>query len=83
MRAISFLLCLILGIPCLAASAGDWLAYGGNAGDKFSRLDQINLKNVGSLKAAWTYHTGDEYQPKIAERRHSRLPRSMSMTPCF
>jgi len=41
MRAIIFLLCLILGIPCLAASAGDWLAYGGNAGDKFSRLDQI------------------------------------------
>ena len=64
MRAISFLCCLILAIPCLAASADDWLAYGGNAGDKFSSLDQINLKNVGSLKAAWTYHTGDAYQPK-------------------
>jgi quinoprotein glucose dehydrogenase len=65
MRLLSLLLCIITTIPCLAVSAGDWPAYGGNAGgDKFSSLNQINLKNVTKLKAAWTYHTGDAYRPK-------------------
>ena len=65
MRAISVLFCLIMAIPSFAASSDDWPAYGGDAGgQKFSRLDQINVKNVNSLKVAWTYHTGDAYQPK-------------------
>ncbi|RMR05393.1 glucose/quinate/shikimate family membrane-bound PQQ-dependent dehydrogenase [Pseudomonas syringae group genomosp. 7] len=44
-----------------ADSAGnDWAAYGGTqAGQRFSRLDQITPKNVGTLSVAWEYHTGD------------------------
>lgn len=38
----------------------DWPAYGGNkAGNRFSSLEQINKDNVGKLKLAWTYDTGD------------------------
>lgn len=37
-----------------------WAYYGGDpGGHRFSRLDQINRENVGSLAAAWTYRTGD------------------------
>ncbi|HVB85852.1 MAG TPA: PQQ-dependent dehydrogenase, methanol/ethanol family [Candidatus Dormibacteraeota bacterium] len=34
----------------------DWLTYGGNyASQRFSRLAQINTKNVSQLKVAWIY----------------------------
>lgn len=42
------------------ASAQDWPSWGGDAGGmKYSALEQINKKNVRSLKAAWTFDTGD------------------------
>ena len=35
----------------------DWPMYGGNkAGNRYSTLTQINLKNVKNLKVAWTYN---------------------------
>ena len=38
----------------------EWRVYGGNsAGWHYSPLDQINRSNVGKLRVAWTYHTGD------------------------
>ena len=38
----------------------DWRFYGGNqAGDRYSPLAQINLKNVKNLQLAWTYNTGE------------------------
>lgn len=38
----------------------DWKAYGGtNAGNRFSGLDQITPANVGKLKLAWQFRTGD------------------------
>jgi len=38
----------------------DWPAYGGNsAGTRYSPMTQINLQNVGKLKLAWTYDTGE------------------------
>lgn len=41
-------------------AATDWKTTGGDAGNtRYSRLDQINRGNVGSLRVAWTYHTGD------------------------
>jgi len=45
----------------LGAEAGkEWTAYGGSqAGQRYSALDQITPQNVASLKAAWTFHTGD------------------------
>lgn len=43
------------------ADAGkEWTAYGGTqAGKRYSTLDQITPENVGRLKVAWTFHTGD------------------------
>lgn len=42
------------------SSTADWPYYGGDAGgSRFSQLTEINRKNVGKLKVAWTYHTGD------------------------
>ena len=38
----------------------DWPAYGRNQeGQRYSPLKQINDKNVGELKEAWTFQTGD------------------------
>jgi quinoprotein glucose dehydrogenase len=43
----------------------EWPAYGRDpGGQRFSPLTAINRGNVGSLKVAWTYRTGDGYQPK-------------------
>ena len=37
----------------------DWQRHGGDAaGNQYSPLTQINTKNVGKLKVAWTYHSG-------------------------
>ena len=33
-------------------------------GQRFSPLTQIDARNVASLKPAWTFRTGDAYQPK-------------------
>src|SRR5437588_293177 len=46
-------------------SSGDWPVYGHNpGGQRFSPLTAINRKNVGTLKVAWTYRSGDAYPPK-------------------
>jgi quinoprotein glucose dehydrogenase len=42
---------------------GGWPAYGGDAGgSRYSPLTQINAKNVGELKVAWTFRTGEHGQ---------------------
>jgi len=39
---------------------GDWRSYGGDpGGGRYSALAEIDRGNVGRLKRAWTYHTGD------------------------
>jgi membrane-bound PQQ-dependent dehydrogenase (glucose/quinate/shikimate family) len=41
-------------------AAGDWRTYGNDPGGKrFSALAEIDRANVGRLRRAWTYHTGD------------------------
>ena len=51
-----------------ASPDGDWRAYGGEPGGRrFSRLDRIDRGNVGGLRRAWTYHTG-EREPNPAAR---------------
>jgi quinoprotein glucose dehydrogenase len=38
----------------------DWRTTGGDPGNsRYSTLDQINRTNVGTLRVAWIYHTGD------------------------
>jgi quinoprotein glucose dehydrogenase len=57
----------LIGLVCLVAFAGrghaqavDWPGVGNDPGCmRYSSLDQINRENVGRLKAAWTYHTGE------------------------
>ena len=44
--------------------AGEWLQYGRTPyGQRYSPLDQINTDNVGTLKVAWQYQTGDVKLP--------------------
>lgn len=46
--------------PKDAPAADDWGAYGrDNAGTRFSPLAQITPDNVGKLRRAWTFRTGD------------------------
>ena len=43
-----------------AQDPSEWPAYGRDpGGTKYSPLDQINTKNVGTLVRAWSYHTGE------------------------
>jgi len=43
----------------LASNPKNWAIWGGNyAGTRFSKLDQINNKNVKDLQVAWTFSTG-------------------------
>src|SRR5947208_9494746 len=45
-----------------AAAGKDWSIYGGGADStRYSSLKQINRKNVGNLKVAWTFDSGDAY----------------------
>ncbi len=53
-------LCLGLLPIILPLPAQEWPHYGADSGGtKFSSLKQITTGNVGALKVAWTYHTGD------------------------
>ena len=39
---------------------GDWRATGGDPGTtRYSPIAQVDRANVGKLRVAWTYHTGD------------------------
>jgi quinoprotein glucose dehydrogenase len=56
----------LLCLGCLAAPRGDrephgnWPAYGDDAGGgRYSPLSQIDRENVGRLRVAWTYRTGE------------------------
>src|SRR5712691_5927110 len=60
---------IYLAVSLLSAatpdSTGDWPVYGHDpGGQRFSPLSIVNRDNVKSLKIAWTYRTGDAYQPK-------------------
>ncbi|MES3018430.1 MAG: PQQ-binding-like beta-propeller repeat protein [Bacteroidota bacterium] len=45
---------------CTSNSPEEWAVYGGSKErTQYSALDMIDTTNVGQLKVAWTYHTGD------------------------
>lgn len=45
-------------------AGADWTAYGGTEyGDRYSSLNQITPQNVGNLKLAWEFRTGDMKGP--------------------
>jgi quinoprotein glucose dehydrogenase len=46
-----------------AEKRADWPAYGGGLEEiRYSRLKQINRKNVSHLQVAWTFDTGDAFR---------------------
>ena len=53
---------MIHRLACLLPLAA-MLAQSADDGQRFSPLQQIDARNVGSLKVAWTFRTGDAYQP--------------------
>jgi quinoprotein glucose dehydrogenase len=51
-------------LPASFATPADWPAYAGTSeGLKYSPLAQITPQNVGQLKEAWHFHTGDLKRP--------------------
>ena len=51
-----------------AGKEGDWRSYGGDPGGRrYSALAEIDRGNVGRLKRAWTYHTGDLDAPSSVQ----------------
>jgi quinoprotein glucose dehydrogenase len=77
------LLAVSLAIVCFAAAAddkskGEWPAYGHDpGGQRFSPLTAINRENVQTLKVAWTFRTGDSYQPPDSR------PTALEATPIY
>jgi quinoprotein glucose dehydrogenase len=70
-------LALLVAIMRVAAQEGDWPVYGHDPGGaKFSSLKQINRVNVTQLKVAWTYRTGDLFDPKLEKKEpaHEATP---------
>jgi quinoprotein glucose dehydrogenase len=57
---------------------GEWPNYGRDpGGQRYSPLTDVNRSNVSGLKVAWTFRTGDAYQPK------DRNPTRFEETPLF
>jgi len=58
--------------------ATDWPTWGHDpGGQRFSPLATINRENVHALKIAWTFRTGDSYQPKGSK------PTAFEATPIY
>ena len=72
-------LILSAGLATAGAQTGtDWPAWGHDAGgQRFSPLTEVDRGNVQSLKVAWTFHTGDAYQPKDSR------PTAFEATPIY
>ncbi|HEX4592775.1 MAG TPA: pyrroloquinoline quinone-dependent dehydrogenase, partial [Bryobacteraceae bacterium] len=71
-------LCVALLTGFQKAPDGDWPSYGRDpGGQRFSPLSIINRENVQSLQIAWTFRTGDAYQPKFAR------PTAFETTPLY
>ena len=49
-----------VGSDSSGVAPNDWVAYGRSGlGDRYAPATQITPANVGQLKEAWTFHTGD------------------------
>jgi len=47
-------------------TASSWESYGGDVGgQRYAPADQITPNNVGRLKEAWVFHTGDEARGSV------------------
>jgi quinoprotein glucose dehydrogenase len=86
------LLCLVAGISSAAQEPTDWPSYGHDpSSSRYSPLSQIDKANVGTLKAAWTYHLSENLDtapaaaapnaPKGPDGRPIVRPRRTETTP--
>ena len=51
---------LFLLLPVLVSAQQEWRTWsGGNDGNRYSPLKQINKSNVKQLQVAWEFHSGD------------------------
>jgi len=71
--------CALAAVLLFAGASDDeWPVYGHDpGGQRYSPLSAINRQNVASLQVAWTYRTGDGYQPE-----HGR-PTAFEATPLY
>jgi quinoprotein glucose dehydrogenase len=61
----------------MPASESDWPVYGHSPdGDRYSRLSQIDTRNVSRLEVAWRFHTGEG-----APEFKTRAPTALEVTP--
>ena len=61
---------IAMGGAPVGPSADDWPVYGHDtSSSRYSPLTDITRENVGQLKVAWTYHTGDLSDGKGQRRR--------------
>jgi len=68
----------VLSVGSEDKSHGEWPSYGHDpGGQRFSPLTAINRQNVQSLKIAWTFRTGDAYEPKYGR------PTAFEATPLY
>jgi len=68
----------LVSMALLGQTGGDWPTWGHDpGGQRFSPLADIRPENVRSLKVAWTFRTGDAYQPA-----HSK-PTAFEATPLY
>ena len=68
----------LVSLPFSVPTDDEWPAYGRDpGGQRFSPLAIINQRNVSNLKVAWTFRTGDAWQPE-----HSR-PTAFEATPIY
>lgn len=69
MYRMAIVLLALAGLGWFTSSAtdpdgSDWPVYGHDAGgQRYSPLSTIHRRNVGSLKVAWMFRTGDAYTP--------------------
>ena len=74
---------MVVAAAALAAGSStppgeDWPAWGHDpGGQRFSPLADIHRGNVGTLRVAWTFHTGDAYQPEESR------PTAFEATPLY
>lgn len=70
-----------LALTCLSSAAllraeagRDWRAYlGGESRSHYSRLDQINARNVSQLEVAWTFRAGETSPDRRTEMQCNPL----------
>src|SRR5579862_3578175 len=68
----------VLSVGSEDKSQGEWPVYGHDpGGQRFSPLTAIHRQNVQSLKIAWTFRTGDAYEPKYGR------PTAFEATPLY